>query len=96
MFKEDLTEHKALARAQGRDLSILSIAEATVRGLVPLTVADSLDKPLCIGDGTCSLRYVEWLVRERQRITQHGDRQAEIVDEGKGQVSLWVDDVTRC
>ena len=76
-------------------LSLLSIDEAAARGLIPLNMADSLDKPLCVGDGTCSLRYIEWLAREQQRITQHGDRQAEIVEEGEGRVSLWVDDVAR-
>jgi hypothetical protein len=73
--------------------SILSIEEATTRGLIPLTVAESLDTPLRIGDGTNSLRYIEWLATEQQRITRSRDRQAEIVDEGEGRVSLWVNDI---
>jgi hypothetical protein len=73
--------------------SILSIEEATTRGLIPLTVAESLDTPLRIGDGTSSLRYIEWLATEQQRITRSRGRQAEIVDEGEGRVSLWVNDI---
>ena len=57
-----------------------------------LTVAESCDTPLPVGNGTCSLPYIEWLTTEQRRITRYGDRQAEIVDEGKGQVALWVDD----
>ena len=73
--------------------SILSINEATARGLMPLTVAETGNTPLRVGNGASSVRYIEWLSTEQQRITRHGDRQAEIVDEGKGQVALWVDEV---
>ena len=78
------------------DLAILSINEATARGLMPLTVAEAGDTPLRVGTGAYSMRYIEWLTTEQQRITRHGDRQAEIVDEGKGQVALWVNDVVTC
>jgi hypothetical protein len=74
-------------------LPTLSIDEASARGLVPLTVAESLDNSLPVGDGTHSMRYIEWLTTEQQRIKQDGNRQAEIVDEGEGRVSLWVDAV---
>lgn len=74
------------------DPALLSIDEATTRGLTPLTVAEPLDTPLRVGDGTYRLRYIEWLTKEQQRIKQAGNRQAEIVDEGEGRVSLWVDD----
>jgi hypothetical protein len=77
-------------------LAILSINEATARGLMPLTVAEAVDTPLRVGNGAYSMRYIEWLTTEQQRITRHGDRQAEIVDEGKGQVALWVNDVATC
>ena len=75
------------------DSSILSIEEATTRGLVPLTVAEPLDTPLRIGDGTSSIRYIELLATEQHRIMRSRDRQAEIVDEGEGRVSLWVNDI---
>jgi len=74
-------------------LPTLSIDEATTRGLIPLTLTASADTVVPVGDGTCKLRYIEWLAAEQQRITQDGDRQAVIVDEGAGQVSLWVDDI---
>jgi hypothetical protein len=73
--------------------SVLSIEEATTRGLIPLTVAEPVDTPLRIGDGSSSIRYIEWLATEQQRITRSRDRQAEIVDEGEGRVSLWVNNI---
>jgi hypothetical protein len=91
-FKETTMAKKGTANA----LSILSIDEATARGLMPLTVAEAVDTPLSVGNGTCSVRYIEWLTTEQRRITRYGDRQAEIVDEGEGQVALWVDDVATC
>lgn len=75
------------------DFPTLSIDEAAARGLVPLTVAETIDVSLRVGDGTQSVRYIEWLTTEQQRIKQSGDRQAEIVHEGEGRVSLWVDAV---
>jgi hypothetical protein len=75
------------------DQAILSIEEATTRGLMPLTVAEPCDSTLRVGAGKSSMRYIEWLTTEQQRITRHGDRQAEIVDEGKGRLALWVDDI---
>jgi hypothetical protein len=74
-------------------LTTLSINEASARGLVPLTVAENLDTPLRVGDGTHSMRYIEWLTAEQQRIKQDRNRQAEIVNEGEGRVALWVDAV---
>jgi hypothetical protein len=74
-------------------LPTLSIDEASARGLVPLTIAENLDSSLPVGDGTHSMRYIEWLTTEQQRIKQDRNRQAEIVDEGEGRVSLWVDAV---
>jgi len=74
-------------------LHTLSTDEAASRGLIPLTLTASVDTVVPVGDGTSKLRYIEWLAVEQQRITQDGDRQAAIVDEGAGQVSLWVDDV---
>jgi hypothetical protein len=94
--RKTLKEIKMAKKRTSRDLSILSIDEATARGLMPLTVAEASDTPLCVGNGTCSVRYIEWLTTEQQRITRYGDRQAEIVDEGEGQVALWVDEVTTC
>jgi hypothetical protein len=82
-----------MKRAASDVLITLSTDEATARGLVPLTLTASVDTVVPVGDGTCKLRYIEWLAVEQQRITQGGDRQAAIVDEGAGQVSLWVDDV---
>jgi hypothetical protein len=73
--------------------AILSIEEATTRGLIPLTVAEPVDTPLRIGDGSSSMRYIEWLATEQQRITRSRERQAEIVDEGEGRVSLWVNNI---
>jgi hypothetical protein len=78
------------------DLAILSVNEATARGLMPLTVAEAGDTTLRVGNGAYSMRYIEWLTTEQQRITRHGDRQAAIVDEGKGQVALWVNDIATC
>ena len=72
-----------------------SIDEAHARGLVPFTVAEPPDTHLHVGDGTRSMRYIAWLMRERERIAQYGDRQAERVEEGEGRVSLWVDDATQ-
>jgi hypothetical protein len=77
-------------------LSILSINEATARGLTPLTVAEAGDTSLPVGNGASSMRYIEWLTTEQRRITRHGDRRAEIVDEGEGQVALWVNDIATC
>jgi hypothetical protein len=91
-FKETTMAKKLTSDA----LSILSVNEATARGLMPLTVAEASDTPLRVGNGTYSMRYIEWLTTEQQRITRYGDRQAEIVDEGKGQVALWVNDVATC
>jgi hypothetical protein len=82
-----------MKKAASDVLITLSTDEATSRGLVPLTLTASVDTVVPVGDGTCKLRYIEWLAAEQQRITQDGDRQAAIVDEGAGQVSLWVDDV---
>jgi hypothetical protein len=73
------------------DRSILSTDEAASRGLNPLTVAQSLETPLPVGDGSRSMRYIEWLTAEQKRIMRSGDRRAEIVDEGEGRVALWVD-----
>ena len=78
------------------DLSILSLNEATARGLMPLTVAEACNTPLRVGHDRRSVRYIDWLATEQQRITQDGDRQAEIVDEGEGRVSLWVNSVVSC
>jgi hypothetical protein len=83
MVKQDTVSEQA----------ILSVAEATTRGLMPLTVAEVCDSTLRVGDGKSSMRYIEWLATEQQRITRDGDRQAEIVDEGEGRLALWVDDV---
>lgn len=82
-----------MASAIEHDFATLSVDAACARGLVPLTVAASLDTALRVGDGTHSMRYIEWLTAEQQRIKQDGDRQAEIVNEGKGRVALWVDAV---
>jgi hypothetical protein len=85
-----------MKEAESEVLTTLSVDEATARGLVPLTLTASVDTVVPVGDGTCKLRYIEWLAAERQRITQDGDRQAVIVTEGAGQVSLWVNDVVLC
>lgn len=78
---------------QETTLEILSIEEARGRGLVPLTMAETLDTPIQVGHSAESIRYIEWLTIEQQRITQSRDRQAAIVDEGQDKVALWVDDV---
>jgi hypothetical protein len=75
------------------DQDIITVAEATTRGLMPLTVAETCDTTLRVGAGKSSVRYIECLSTEQQRITRDGDRQAEIVDEGEGRLALWVDDV---
>jgi len=69
----------------------ITIEKAQVLGLAPLTVAQSPDRQLRVGDGASSLPYIEWLATEQERITRHGDRQAQIVEDGKGDVALWVD-----
>jgi len=37
------------------------------------------------------MRYIDWLMTERERITQSEERQADIVDEGNGRMALWAD-----
>jgi hypothetical protein len=91
-FKEATMAKKNTSNA----LPILSLNEATARGLMPLTVAEAGDTTLPVGSGASSMRYIEWLTTEQRRITRHGDRLAEIVDEGEGQVALWVDDIATC
>jgi hypothetical protein len=77
-------------QAQMNDTVLITIEQAQARGLSPLTLAQSPDTELPIGDGTSSRRYIEWLATEQERITRYGDRQAEIVKDDKGDVSLWV------
>ena len=71
----------------------ITIEKAEISGLSQLTLSQSPDTQLRIGDGASSLRYIEWLTEEQKRITRHGDRQAEIVEDNAGKVSLWVDPV---
>lgn len=75
---------------QVNDLTTITIEKAQRRGLSPLTIAQSPGTELPIGDGGSSVRYIEWLAAEQERVTRHGDRQAEIVEDRKGDVSLWV------
>lgn len=75
------------------DPTLVTVKMAQAHGLFPLTIAQSPDTQICIGDGASSIRYIEWLATEQERITRHGDRQAEIVEDGKGEVSLWVNPV---
>ena len=75
------------------DPALLTVKKAQARGLCPLTMAQSPDTQIRIGDGGSSMRYIEWLATEQERITRYGDRQAEIVEESKGEVSLWVNPV---
>lgn len=78
---------------QAHDFEVKTVEQAQALGLSPLTLEQSPDTELRVGDGTSSMRYIDWLVAEQERITWHGDRQAEIVEDGKGHVSLWVDPV---
>jgi hypothetical protein len=73
--------------------TLITVKKAQAHGLFPLTIAQPPDTHICIGDGASSRRYIEWLATEQERITRHGDRQAEIVEDGKGEVSLWVNPV---
>lgn len=75
------------------ELTLITVKKAQAHGLFPLTIAQSPDTQICVGDGASSRRYIEWLATEQERITRHGDRQAEIVEDGKGDVSLWVNPV---
>ena len=75
------------------DPILITVKKAEAHGLFPLTIAQSPGTQICIGDGASSVRYIEWLAIEQERITRHGDRQAEIVEDGKGEVSLWVNPV---
>lgn len=72
---------------------LITIKKAQEHGLSPLTIAQLPDSQICIGDGASSVRYIEWLATEQERITRYGDRQAEIVEDNKGEVSLWVNPV---
>jgi len=78
---------------QVNDLQIITIKQAQTRGLTPLTLVQSPDAPLRVGDGASSMRYLDWLAAEQERITWQGDRQAEIVQHDKDKVSLWVNPV---
>ena len=53
-------------------MSILSVNEATARGLMPLTVAEASDTPLRVGNGTYSMRYIEWLRRNSNALRAMG------------------------
>jgi hypothetical protein len=75
------------------ELALITVQKAQAHGLCPLTIAQAPDTQIRIGDGVSSMRYIEWLATEQERITRHGDRQAEIVEESKGNVSLWVNPV---
>ena len=39
------------------------------------------DLSLHVGDGLRRMRYIDWLMTERERITQSEERQVDIVDE---------------
>jgi hypothetical protein len=78
---------------QVNGLELMTIKQAQALGLSQLTLAQSPDIELRVGDGASSMRYIDWLVAEQGRITWDGDRQAEIVQDSKGGVSLWVDPV---
>ena len=72
---------------------LITVEKAQMSGLAQLTRAQTPDTQLRIGDGASSLSYIEWLTEEQKRITRHGDRQAEIVEDNTGKVSLWVNPV---
>ena len=74
-------------------LELMTIKQAQALGLSQLTLTQSPEIGLRVGDGASSMRYIDWLVAEQERITWDGDRQAEIVQDSKGGVSLWVDPV---
>jgi hypothetical protein len=78
---------------QVNGLECLTIKQAQALGLSQLTLTQAPDSELRVGDGASSMRYIDWLAAEQERITWDGDRQAEIVRDGKGGVSLWVDPV---
>ena len=71
------------------DVIILSIDEARARGLAPRTVAGLPDLSLHVGDGSRRMRYIDWLMTEREHIIQSEECQADIVDEGNGCMALW-------
>jgi hypothetical protein len=76
---------------QTPDFELITVKRAEGLGLAPLTIAQSPDTQLRVGDGASSIGYLEWLVAEQERITGDGDRQAAIVQNDKGSVALWVD-----
>jgi hypothetical protein len=75
---------------QIHNLDLITVEQAEVLGLSPLTLAQSPDIQMRVGDGTTSVLYIEWLMAERERIRWDGERRAEIVADNKGDVSLWV------
>ena len=75
------------------DLEFMTITQAQALGLSQLTLTQAPERSLRVGDGASSMRYIDWLAAEQERITLDGDRQAEIVQDDKGDVSLWVDPV---
>ena len=75
---------------QIHNLDLITVEQAEVLGLSPLTLAKSPDIQMRVGDGATSVPYIEWLVAERERIRWDGERRAEIVEDSKGDVSLWV------
>jgi hypothetical protein len=75
---------------QLNNVELITVEQAERLGLSPLTLAQSPDIQLRVGDGATSVPYIEWLMAERERIRWDGDRQAEIVEDSNGDVSLWV------
>ena len=78
---------------QVNELECMTIEQAQALGLSQLTLTQAPERPLRVGDGASSMRYIDWLAAEQERITWDGDRQAEIVQDDTGGVSLWVDPV---
>lgn len=75
---------------QLNNVDLITVEQAERLGLSPLTLTQSPDIQLRVGDGATSVPYIEWLMAERERIRWDGDRQAEIVEDSNGDVSLWV------
>jgi hypothetical protein len=75
------------------DLELMTTKQAQALGLSQLTLTQAPDGQLRVGDGASSMSYIDWLAAEQERITWDGDRQAAIVKDGKGGVSLWVNPV---
>ena len=57
---------------QLNNVDLITVEQAEVFGLSPLTLAQAPDIQMRVGDGTTSVPYIEWLMAERERIRWDG------------------------